>query len=95
MIKTIIIPEDFSAYIQSLQYETYARFNLCAFCLRNNIQNESFEKYHNEYIEFNAEYQIAKSELENIYVIPEIGDNKNYTWTLNFNTNEVIINVNE
>ena len=30
---------------------------------------------------------MAKSELENIYVIPEIGDNKNYTWTLNFNTN--------
>lgn len=38
---------------------------------------------------------MVKSELENIYIIPEIGDNKNYTWTLNFNTNEVIINVNE
>ena len=31
MTKTIIIPEDFSAYIQNLQYETDARFNLCDF----------------------------------------------------------------
>ena len=48
----IIISKDLSEYIERLQFEKMARENLCAFLIRQDLLNtESFEKYHQEYIE--------------------------------------------
>ena len=92
MKKIITIPKELNNYLQRLAYETEARSNLCAFLMRQNIKNEAFDDYHNEYIELFAEYELAKLELENNYIKPEIG-NQTCNWNLDFYTNEVIIDV--
>lgn len=91
----IIISKDLSEYIERLQFEKMARENLCAFLIRQDLLNtESFEKYHQEYIELTTEYELAKNELENTYIKPMVPEGKNYTWELDFKTYEVTIHEN-
>ena len=91
-MKKIIIPQEEVNYLQKLNYEIEARKNLCQFLIRQNIRNKSFDDYHNEYIELFAEYELAKLELENNYIKPVIG-NQTCNWNLDFQTNEVNIDV--
>lgn len=79
------IPEDTSTYIESLQYELNARKDLLAFMIERGQNNsEGFKKYHTEYMEFNAQYEMAKSEMAATYIVPKYG--KNATWNLDFRT---------
>jgi hypothetical protein len=92
----ITISKDLSEYIERLQFEKMARENLCTFLIRQDLLNtESFQKYHQEYIELTAEYELAKNELENTYVKPMIQGDKTYTWELDFKTYEVTIHENK
>ena len=91
-MKKIIIPQEEVNYLQKLNYEIEARKNLCQFLIRQNIRNKAFDDYHNEYIELLAEYELAKLELQNNYIKPVIG-NQTCNWNLDFQTNEVNIDV--
>jgi hypothetical protein len=55
----------------------------------NKNNKKMFNKIHSEYIDFFIKYELAKKELENFYIIPQFGNNKQ--WTLDFNSREVII----
>lgn len=88
----VVIPEKMSAYIESLQYEVNARKNLVAFCIERNmsLESETFQKYHKEYVDFTAQYEMAKKELEKKYITPEY---PNCNWKLDFATHTLTIEV--
>lgn len=88
--KIIKISQELSNYIESLHYELSARQDLLSFLVRNNLQeSEGFKRYHEEYIDFYTQYQLAKSNLENDILIPLIGGK--FSWTLDFSSQEVTI----
>ena len=92
MKKIIKIPEDMVNYLQRLVYEADARSNLCAFMMRQGIKNEAFDDYHREYIEFYTKCELAKKQMENDYIKPTI-ESDNFTWTLDFKTGQVSVDV--
>lgn len=86
----IIISEQFRDYIEGLNYEKNARAKLINFMLDCDINNEQmFKKINTEYLEYYSQFEIAKSQLEQIYLkslfktIPR--------WRLNFESMEVCI----
>ncbi len=86
----IKIPEDVSSYLESLQYECNARADLIAFMVRQGLQDaEGFKKYHTEYVDFHAQFELAKQEMEEKYLKPEVPGP--FTWALDFRTHEVTI----
>lgn len=70
--------------LEKLQYEVSARQNLLAYLIQSDIDpnNEKFNKYHKEYLNFFKEYEKAKKQLTNKY----IKDDKNKQWSLDFET---------
>lgn len=81
----IEIPEDTSTYIESLQYELNARKDLLAFMIdRGQNETPGFQKYHQEYMEFSAQYEMAKNEMAGTYIVPKYG--KDAIWNLDFRT---------
>ena len=88
----IKIPEDMSNYIEGLMYEVNARKDLVAFCIERgvDINNDIFQRYHKEYIDFSAQYEIAKKEMENTYIKPKY---PNCKWNLDFSINTVLVEV--
>lgn len=90
MGRKIKIDADFSNYIESLDYEVNARKSLCEYLMRNgNFDKEAFDYYHKEYIESFAKYELAKQELEKMYIVPIIKSHCN--WRLDFSSCEVTI----
>jgi len=88
------ITNDLRDYIESLQYETNARKDLLAFMLeRGQGETEGFKKYHTEYIEYSTQYEMAKAQITNEYVIPKYG--KNASWNLDFKTATVTVTYTE
>lgn len=91
MKKIIDIPEDFCNYVEGLMYETNARKDVLAFMINQpSINKERFEEYHKEYLEFYSKYEIAKREIQEIYVNPEYKDTA-LNWNLNFKTSQLEI----
>ena len=86
----IVIPEGTSNYIESLQYEVNARKTLLSFCIDKgmDINGETFKKYHDEYVEFVAKYEIAKKELSDTFVAPTYPGAK---WSLDFDSNTLTV----
>lgn len=78
----VSIPEEVCNYLESLMYESDARKDLLAFCMDRGITGETFDRYHKEYIEFSAQYTIAKQEMADQYIMPE---HPNCNWYLDFN----------
>lgn len=88
----ISIDEGFSNYLEKLAYEVGARKDLLSFMIESKMNSELFDKYHDEYLEIYAEYQIAKQKLEEDYIKPLMEDGKTYDWDLNFHKKEVYVN---
>ena len=88
----VVIPEKMSDYIESLQYEVNARKNLVAFCLERNmsLDNETYKKYHKEYVDYTAQFELAKKEMEKEYILPKYPKAK---WALDFSTHTLSIEV--
>ena len=85
------IPEEVCNYLESLMYETNARKNLLAFCIEHDLnEKDAFNDYHKEYIEFSAQYEMAKEEMASKYIYPKY---PSCTWNLNFNTKIAIVEV--
>lgn len=84
----ITIPEDFCNLIESLQYEVDSRKDLLNFMVNSGIdvENDSFKKYHKQYMEYFVKYNTAKSELQQEYIDTRGSFNR---WNLNFATGEV------
>lgn len=87
----IIIPESVSDGIEALQYELNARKDLTAFCIERgiDIKSEAFQRYHRELVEFTAQYELAKKDMEETYITPAFGPNTK--WRLDFTTHAVTV----
>jgi metal-responsive CopG/Arc/MetJ family transcriptional regulator len=89
-VRTIEIPESVSDYIESLQYECNARSDLISFMVRNGLQDEEgFKKYHAEFVDFHAQLELAKQNMEDTYLRPECSGS--FMWNLDFKTHEVTV----
>ena len=93
MKEYVDIPENLCNYIEGLMYETNARKDVITFMLsQDNINEERFKQYHDEYLTFYAKYETAKSEITNNFIIPKYGDTK-LIWNLNFSTNQLEVTI--
>lgn len=93
MRKIVPMPEDFCNYVEGLMYETNARRDVIAFMLNSAILNqERFDQYHKEYLEFYAKYELVKNEIQKTYV-DEVYGNQAIKWNLNFKTQELEIDL--
>ena len=78
------IPSEFCDYIESLMYEVNARRDLCAFMISHGMgESEAFEKYHQEYLRFNAQYMMAKNMVSQMY-------SEGKPWRIDFEKGELI-----
>ena len=86
----IKIPDKMVDYLEGLHYECNARADLVAFLIRSGLkETDGFDSYHNEYLKFHPEYELAKKELETLYIQPAC--QPPYKWDLDFGTKEVTI----
>ena len=93
MRKNVPMPEEFCNYVESLMYETNARKDVIAFMIDRNVDNkERFDQYHKEYLEFYAQYELVKQEIQKTYVDEVYGDQA-IRWNLNFQTQELEIDL--
>ena len=85
-INTIHVTAELRDYIESLWYEVNARKDMIAYAFVKDLQEtESYKQYHKEYLEYYAKYELAKQEIENIYIKPLYG-NVSVAWNLDFAT---------
>lgn len=88
--KNVKVPEGLVNLIESLQYEANARKDLLAFMLNNGMgETEGYTKYHYDYIEFSAKFDIAKRDFEQNFVKVKYPDA--ISWNLDFASNTVAI----
>lgn len=86
--KVITIPEKMRDYVESLHYETNARASLVKFMVESELTDKpGFKKIYDEYIEYMTQYEMAKDELESIYLRPEMTGK--FSWSFDFRTSEV------
>ena len=92
----IEVNTDISNYIESLQYETFARRDIISFMLSNNIDmsTQSAKKYQDEYSDFYAKYEVSMQELREQYIDSnkDLVDKK-INWSLDFKTHILDIEV--
>ena len=82
VLDKIVVPEELSTYIESLDYEVQARKSLITFAMTKGLVNtEAFNKCHTEYREFFMQFETAKQELYKKFVEEKWGG-KNVNWTL-------------
>lgn len=87
----ILISEELSNYIEGLSYSAASLRDLLLDAAERGLQwSPAFERWEQKYIETDAEFQVAKGQLEREYVLPKIGD-KRVNWTLDYNTRTVTI----
>lgn len=93
MTKTIIIPEEVSTAIEAAQFNYEARKDLCAYMIGRNmdIKGESFQAYEAELVDFHAEYELRKRELETEFIKPAFPGAKN--WRLDFQSHTVTVEI--
>lgn len=85
------VPEKMRDYLERLSYEVDARKDLLAFLVeREQDGSDSFKRYHKEYVDLRAEYEMAKKKLADRFVSPDYPDS---TWKLDFSTCVLTIEV--
>lgn len=89
-MEKIKISEELCDYIECLHYEINAIQDLLV-RMKGNSDEELNEFWINKYIEKYKEYNIAKQQLENDYIIPNFG--RDCTWHLDFESQEVEVNL--
>ena len=94
------IPEEQVNYIQRFAFEAEGRKKIVMEMIDANkdnpaiIESATFEKYHKGYIEAMASFEIARSQIEKIFVPKELRTSElgSYTqWNLDYLTNEMTI----
>ena len=98
---SFMIPEEQVNYIQRFAFEAEGRKKIVMEMIDANkdnpaiIESATFEKYHKLYIEAMASFEIARTQIEKIFVPKELRTSElgSYTqWNLDYLTNEMIIN---
>lgn len=84
-IATIQLPPNEVSHIESYAYEVTARKSLLQFCFEHeiNVNNPVFKRYHDQYVEYTAQYEILKSMIYDKYVKEKY---PNSMWNLDFST---------
>ena len=94
MKEYIEIPQKMSDYIEGLMYEVNARKDLLTFMVRqDDILEERFKQYHEEYLKFFAKYEMAKDELTETYIRPKYKNTEDISWNLNFRTHTLEVTI--
>ena len=89
-MEKIKISEELSNYIERLHYETNALQDLIS--KMKNAEDEELNNFWlDKYFETYKEYNLAKQEMENQYIVPVFG--KKVNWNLDFNNCEVSIDI--
>ncbi len=89
-IERIKLDENFCDGLQSLMYQVQCRSQIIKDILNGNVvvDNEMFKKYHAEYEEYFMYYELKKENMLETYVPEGL---KNYTWNVDFATQEIIL----
>lgn len=89
-MEKIKISEELSNYIERLHYETNALQDLIS--KMKDAEDEELNSFWlDKYFETYKEYNLAKQEMENQYIVPVFG--KKVNWNLDFNNCEVSIDI--
>jgi len=90
--KEISINAETVNYIEGIHYELSARKDIIAFMLSNDMKTdtEAFQQYQKELSEFYAKFNLAKKELESMYIPPEWKGHE-VNWTLDYVTGVMTI----
>lgn len=99
-MKTIIINADnteLNTRLERAYNDVSARQSVITFMLNsgsfNNIESETFNKYHNEYVEKYIEYDKVRNEVGEYYKLTQYGNNA--YWSINFQTQTITVTINE
>jgi hypothetical protein len=80
-------------YIQGISFEVSSRQSLLAtLATVNGVTSASFKEYQKEYFAFDAEYQLIKDRLQEIYIPAELRQHE-LTWNLDFQRGVLIVDV--
>lgn len=93
----INIPIEIKNLIQKFDIEANSRKEIIEYVLLNNIDitNKHFQQYQEDYEKRLYEFNIAKQELTNKYILPELKKNSKYNWKLDYTTSVLTIEVDE
>ena len=89
MTKDIKIDKDICNLIETLHYEVNAAMDLMAYMLSSGMDTntDSFKKYQKDYIDCHAKYNLAKEEMEKMYIKSiEQQVKRQIKWNLSFDT---------
>ena len=89
--KIIPVHEEIVLEIEKLQYEVNARKEVIAYLINKNIDmdNTTFIKYNDEYLEYYIKYNMAKNKVEKDFVYTAVENPIN--WNLDFGTKKITI----
>lgn len=93
----ITVPEEIRNMVQKANVERDSRRDILTYIMANsniNISEERFEKYQKEYDEKFLAFEQAKNFIEKEYVMPA-AEGKASSWSLDYATCIVTININE
>lgn len=81
-------------YVQRIDLEANSRKVLLEDIARQlGVKTKAFRDYHEEYMEFDAEYQLIKNQIQETYIPEELRTKHELTWQLDFSTNLLIIDI--
>jgi len=97
----INITQDMVNYLQRLNYEVFTREEIITKLIEMHkddtddslFVSKPFLKYSEELSRIKAEYEMAKLEVEKLYVPEELYGKHQYNWSVDFTTNIMTIDV--
>jgi len=97
----ISVTQDMVNYLQRLNYEVFTREEIITKLLEMHkddtddslFVSKPFLKYSEELSRIKAEYEMAKLEVEKLYVPEELYGKHQYNWSVDFTTNIMTIDV--
>ena len=97
----ISIAQEMVNYLQRLNYEVFTREEIITKLIEmhKNDADDSlfiskpFKKYSEELSRVKAEYEMAKLEVEKLYVPSELYGKHQYNWSVDFTTNIMTIDI--
>lgn len=96
----IKVSEETVSYMQRLSFEVNARSRIITKLIEDHsndpdssvLESNVFKSYHDELIEKQSAFELGKSELENMYILPKY---PNCRWSLDYATGFITIVVDE
>ena len=97
----INIAQETIDYLQRLNYEVFTREEVITKLIEMHkddtddslFTSKPFLKYSEELSRVKAEYEIAKTEAEKLYIPKELYGKHEYKWSLDFSTNVMTIDI--